>query len=519
MPFPVHIAAIDAGSNAIRLVIARAESPFELHELATERVPVRLGHHAFTRHVLHEETIARAAKAFRQFRDLMDRYRVEAFRAVATSAAREARNRRLLIERIERKSGIRLEVVGGEQEACLVRAAVLSALEGKPAPEIILDLGGGSLEISLMRDGAVQKSVNLPVGTVRLMETLGISGRIGAEQAEAIRRLIHSGVSGALGNRANDSAAVAVACGGNAEALAHIAPAARRRGIDMLDLRQLRQRLPELTGRDVEGRMRTFRVRRDRAEVLGIAAVIFDTLHEALGVRSLLVPGVGVREGVLLELLRSRFAAAAVPEPRDERARALLAGAVWFARRFEYDAAHASHVAGLALSMFDQLRPVHRMDGEMRLVLEIAGLLHDIGRFVNPKSHHRHGEYLVRSGEIPGLRGWRQEMVACLVRYHNHKSEPDLDHKPYAALDREQRRHVRQLASLLRLAEGLEVGHRQGVTRLRATYRGRHVEFEVTARENPQAALIAARRRAALFEREFHAEAVLRKGVAGRQVA
>lgn len=511
MPFPFHIAAIDAGSNAIRLVIARAESPVEIHELATERVPVRLGHNAFTRRRLDERTLERAAKAFRQFRDMMERYRVEAVRAVATSASREARNRGELIRRIERESGIRLEVIGAREEARLVRSAVLARLDGKVAPQIIFDLGGGSLELSLMRGHEVEKSAHLPVGTVRLMETLGIDGQIAPEHVEAIRRAVLGRLHAALSPRVRRTGSLAVACGGNAEALAQLASGTRQQGIDALDLRLLRRRLPEIVGRDVEARMKQFRVRRDRAEVMGIAAVVFDALGEALGLRSMLIPGVGVREGVLLDVVRSRFAAAPETPERDKRSLALLDGVLWFAKRFDFDAKHSRHVAALALSLFDQLRPVHQMDAEMRLLLEAAGLLHDVGRVINTRSHHKHGEYLVRFGTIPGLSGWRQEMLACLVRYHNHKSEPDPEHKPYGALDREQRRQVRLLASLLRLAEGLDVGHRQAVARLRAAYRGTDVEIEVSARGGVPQELSAAQKRAALFEREFRARAAFRR--------
>ena len=106
---------------------------------------------------------------------------------------------------------------------------------------------------------------------------------------------------------------------------------------------------------------------------------------------------------------------------------------VW--RRFGYNEPHAEQVACLALSLFDQLRPLHQMGADLRVALEMGALLHDIGYYVHRKSHHRHGEYLVRNGEIPGLSGWRQDMVASLVRYHNSKSEPAIDHPSYVSLD------------------------------------------------------------------------------------
>jgi exopolyphosphatase/guanosine-5'-triphosphate,3'-diphosphate pyrophosphatase len=520
LPFPIHIAAMDAGSNAIRLVIARAESLTIIHELATERAPVRLGHRAFTRQYIDEDTIERAVKAFRGFRELMDLYRVEAWRAVATSACREARNREELLRRIERKTGIRLEVISGQEEARLVRAAALAACAGRVEPGVILDLGGGSLEVNLMQAGQVRRSVNLPVGTVRLMETLGIDGSITAEQQELIRDVVRHHVHRGLRGLVNGNHAPAVACGGNVEALAQIYPGAAPAGMAVLDLRLLRRRLGEMAGRDVDRRMRRYRIRRDRADVIGIAAVVLDTAGEALGLRSLLVPGVGVREGALRDLVASRFAVPPrVTRVRDERAAGAREGALEFARRYSFDERHAEHVAWLAVSLFDQMRPVHALDGGSRLALELAGLLHDVGRVVNDRGHHRHGEYLIRYGEIPGLSDELRQIVGSLVRYHNHKSEPDPDHRPYGDLPREQRRRVRLLAAILRLAEGLDAGHQQAVNHIRAVYHVGHVEFELSGKGDLAAAAAAAQKRAGLFEREFGAAAMFRRPKEGRRVA
>jgi len=515
---------MDAGSNAIRLVIARAESPTDIHELATERAPVRLGHRAFTRRRLDEDTILRAVKAFRGFRELMDLYRVETWRAVATSACREARNRTELIRRIERKTGIRLEVISGEEEARLVRTAVVSACNGRLDPGIILDLGGGSLEVNLLRGGQLRKSINLPVGTVRLMETLGIDGRISGAQRELVRDVVRHHLGHFLRGVAHVPFGMAAACGGNVEALAQIFRGTPVAGMDTLDLRQLRRRLGEMTGREVAERMRRFRIRRDRADVIAIAALVLDAAAEMLGLRTLVVPGVGVREGVLRSLLSSRFAVeasrkgAARPDPRAAEVRA---GVFWFARRFDFDAPHAGHVAELALALFDQLRPVHGLDAQARLALELGAQLHDVGRIISDRGHHRHGEYLVRYGEIPGLSEEMRQLVGCLVRYHNHKSEPDPDHRPYGDLPRETRRRIRLLSALLRLAEGLDSGHQRAVSEVRALYRIGRVEFELSGKGDLAPAAAAAQKRAGLFEREFGVTALFRRPVRreGRRVA
>jgi exopolyphosphatase / guanosine-5'-triphosphate,3'-diphosphate pyrophosphatase len=516
---PIHLAAIDAGSNALRLVIARATSTDRLTQLETERVAVRLGHQAFTRHQISGETIARAARAFRHFRRVMHHYHVTVYRAVATAAAREARNRQALVDRIRRKSGIALEVISGEHEARLVTNAVQNALGGVISPRLILDLGGGSLELNLLRGGTVERRIALPLGTVRLMETYGLGGAIDEEAAEKLRLHVLALLRSALPSPPNLSGAVAVACGGNAEALAMIAAGPRIKGIPTINLRLLRDRTWQILPLDVLQRMSVFRVRRDRAEVMGIAALVLNTLGNWLSLRSLVVPGVGVREGVLLDLVAAQYSPDWASNDEKNRAELLLAGVRWFARRLDYDGKHAEQVSALALSLFDQLRPLHGMGPDLRLVLELGSLLHDVGHFVSRKAHHRHGDYLVRNAEIPGLRGWRRAMVASLVRYHNSKSEPRVGHKPYMALDSSRRQQLRQLTALLRIAEKLESDHRQGVLRVEVDVDEGAALFRIHTQNGTRLDLAGVARKAAMFEREFQLKAVFKRVQSKSKVA
>jgi exopolyphosphatase / guanosine-5'-triphosphate,3'-diphosphate pyrophosphatase len=508
---PVHLAAIDAGSNAIRLVIARATSHNQLQFLDNERASVRLGHNAFTRRLLDEDTIVRATRAFREFRERLDRHQVTAYRAVATAAAREARNYRHLMERIRRKSGIELEVISSEEEARLVCSAVHWAVGERVQPRLIFDLGGGSLELSFFQRGLLEHRIALPLGTIRLMETYSIRGAIDEDNAHRLRHHVLSLLRSALPSPPKISRACVVACGGNAEALVRIAPGPALGRIPSMNLRLLRDQTWRMIGLDVPGRMRAFHVRQDRAEVMGIAAIIITTLAKWLDVRSMVVPGVGVREGVLLDLVGAQYSCGIPSDEEKDRADKLIAGARWFARRLDYDAEHADQVARLALSLFDQLRPIHEMGPELRLELEIGALLHDVGHFVSRKSHHRHGEYLIRNGEVPGLRGWRREMVAALVRYHNCKSEPQLDHASYAALNGPQRRQVRILTALLRIAEKLESEHSQRVSGVDVQIAGHKAIFLVRAIDGTRLNVAGLERKAYLFENEFQLKAEFRR--------
>jgi len=515
---PLHIAAIDAGSNAVRLVIARASSAARIEILKTERYPLRLGRSVFVKHRFEPKTMKRGVEAFRHFRRLLDRYGVTRYRAVATSATREARNRREFLERIRREARITVDVIGSAEEARLVRSAVYKVLGADLSPRMILDLGGGSLDLDLLQQGEVEHSVGLPLGTVRLMETYDLRGPVSEEDIRRLRAHIVNVLESSLPGQPNLESAVAVACGGNAEALASLAPGPLLRGIPTMNLRVLRERLWEMAGLSVAKRMKTYRVREDRADVMAIAAIVFTTLGRWCGAGRFLVPGVGVREGILHELVREHFARE--PLPHDEAHAALLRAATErFASRLGDDAEHAHQVTRIALSLFDQLRSIHGMGPEMRVVLELGARLHDIGRVVNREGHHKHGEYLVRNADLPELRGWRRAMVACLVRYHNKQSEPDMGHKLYASLEPQQRTNVRALSALLRLAEGLDDDHKQSVVRVDVETHRREAVFRVRTRKASNLPAWGAQRKAGLFEEEFGLRAVFTRSLSVRKVA
>ena len=281
------LGAIDAGSNAIRVVVAelvpggRPGGGLELMRIEAERVPVRLGHQAFTRGELDPKVIDQAVAAFVHFRERFDQHGVSIYRAVATSAVRGASNRDVLLHRLYHEAGIELEVIEGEEEARLVRKAVVNALKaGAQAPRAILDLGGGSLEVNL-RYGASWRGSSLPVGTVRLLETFGLDGAIGDAEAGMVRRytatLMQTIARGATGN------GLAAATGGNAEALAKILGDGNP-VTPSFDLAALEKELPALVGATVEERIERYGIKRDRAEVIAIAGLVIATAARQLGI-------------------------------------------------------------------------------------------------------------------------------------------------------------------------------------------------------------------------------------------
>ena len=502
MSEPVHIAAIDAGSNAVRLSVARAYSALDIEPVHTERYPLRLGESVFVRPHFSEDIFKRGAKAFRHFREVMDEFGVTRYRAVATSATREAQNRKEFVRRVKQKSEILLEVISAGEESRLGREAVLAALGPETPPRCIADLGGGSLEISILRENAVEQGAQLPVGTVRLITTLNLP--------EQVRRYVRALLESKLVPRPNLGESIAVALGGNADTLANVAPGPRQHGLQTMDLVLLRERLPDILERDVRERMKAYAVRRDRADVMGVAAITFLTLGRYLNLRKFALPGVGVREGLLQEIAREAFSRTE-PHRYNGEARQLLVGTRSFARRVGYEQQHAEHVRELSIQLFDQLQAVHHMPAHSRVLLEAGALLHDTGHMISHRGHHKHGEYLALNADIPGLDGRDRAIAAALVRYHNRKSEPGGHHPAYSALEDTDKPVARRLAAILRIAEALDHSHRQRIMKIRTTFQRGAVCLQVYARGDATEDLRDAIRSAELFEKEFHVKIYFRQ--------
>ncbi|MGI9625292.1 MAG: hypothetical protein ACR2QM_00535 [Longimicrobiales bacterium] len=299
--FPLRLGAIDAGSNAIRFAVAEFTDPTTYRIISKMRMPIRLGHLVFTAGELDDDTMEAAAKAFRLFRLGLEQLGAVSHRAVATSATREASNREEFVSRIFDSSGIQLTPISGDKEAQYVHIAVGSRLNLSKGRWILVDLGGGSVEVSLVDDTGILWSQTYPMGTVRMLETLQAS----AGSNETIRdwvgdRLRHLTIPPPEAYPGPTSVA---ATGGNIEAIARLALSyVNPREVSRVDLDRLESVVQLLTDMTVEERAQKLGLRPDRADVILPAALVYQYFAQQAGAQEIVVPAVGVREGVLLEL-------------------------------------------------------------------------------------------------------------------------------------------------------------------------------------------------------------------------
>jgi exopolyphosphatase/guanosine-5'-triphosphate,3'-diphosphate pyrophosphatase len=505
-------ASIDMGSNASRLRIVEADGPQELREVASLRVPVRLGHEVFLTGRLDPRIIDQAVAAVRRFAEAIDDAEVERYRAVVTASARESDDAEALVSRVRRETGIALEAIDGSEEARLVRLAVSRVIDLREKRALLMDLGGGSLEITEVAEGEPVFSTSLEIGTVRLLESFLASGK---RVEPAQERLLVEYLERMLVPLAPDLARrrydLVVGTGGNFEAIAQLAskPGAPR-VIDVGRARELLGRLSRMTPKE---RASAHGLRPDRADVIVPALYAMLAVADHARAREVHAPGVGLKDGILYELVDKHFR---VWDYRGEED-ASASAAVQLGRRYHFDEAHARQVERLAVAIFDGLASLHKLGPTARRYLRLAALLHDVGDFIHFASHHKHTQYLIEHSEITGLSPTERVLVGCVARYHR-RAMPSTRHESYARLDPASRVVVRKLASILRIADALDREHLGKVKDVQVAVSSGVVTLRLRGEGDIALEQWTVARKAALFEATFRRKLVVQLAPAPRAV-
>lgn len=455
--FPLRVACVDMGSNAIRFLAAEFANEHDYVTLQSNRVPIRLGHGVYLSGRLDRGAMDAAVQALAEFRAEMDTLGIRHYRAVATSAVRESRNGDQFVARVADETGIRLEPISGSEEARLVHLAVAETIPLGNRRWLLADLGGGSVEVSLVDQNGTFWSESHTMGSVRLLEELTESGT----DPGRFRRLLEEYISVLRVPSAVAAGQIAgyIATGGNIESLAKLAGSRDEDGVSHLALSDLRSIIERLARMSYHQRVQELGLKEDRADVVLPAALVYAQLADLCGVDEILVPHVGVKEGVLLDLVNQLVSRR---DHEDRQTRDVLVGAATVGRKYLFDEEHARHVADLSLELFDQTRSLHGLGAADRKILQAAALLHDIGQFVSFKGHHKHSHYLISNTELPNFSANEMRLVANVARYHR-KAHPAPEHHLFAEISEADQERVLRLSAILRLADSLDREHVQRI--------------------------------------------------------
>jgi exopolyphosphatase/guanosine-5'-triphosphate,3'-diphosphate pyrophosphatase len=473
-----RFAAIDVGSTSVRCLIAEQGEDGHLTIIDDLKDQPRLARGLSATGMLAATSMDHAAEAIGRMLQMAERRGVAKVALVATSAVRDAANGAEFAERIKRDLGVPLEVIDGETEARLAFLSVREHFAVVRGRAVVMDIGGGSLELVLAASGLVDRAVSLPFGAVRLTEQyLGDPDRM-----EAGIRRIRSAVRQRLRQAvlAKEWAGARLFGSGGTFTNAARILAARERGKvppavhgTAITLGELQRVLEWLEGMSVEERRAVNGLNRERADIIPAGLAVAAEVMEHFATPQLTVSAFGLREGLLLHLARP---GAPAERPAD-RLKALRR----FAERCLTDRRHVEQVLRLAERIYQVLGKHLGCTSEDWPLLEAAALVHDVGQLVSYRGHHKHSFHLIAHAEALPFTPRERLLLALISRYHR-KVPPSKNHPEFAQLTPDERARVRRLAAILRLADGLDRGHVSAVESLRIRLLPGRMLVDVTPR-------------------------------------
>jgi exopolyphosphatase/guanosine-5'-triphosphate,3'-diphosphate pyrophosphatase len=477
----MRIAAIDIGTNSVHMIVVRVRPDLSFEVVDREKAMVRLGAGGLDGRALTPDAMSAALQAVSKFKRIAESHQVDEILAAATSATREARNGGEFLARLERETGIRPRVISGVEEARLIHQAAVYGVDVGGGRAVVVDIGGGSVEITLGAAAALQLARSFKIGTIRLTEHFVRSDPLSERDERKIVRhvlgeidryceqILAAGFDRVIGTSGTILSIGAVA----ATAARGTAPAELRNlHIPVKQLRKVRKQVTEL---DLEHRLAIPGLDPRRADLVVAGAVLLDTILRRLGAEELTLCDLALREGLVLDYVRrNRRQIAQIDSIPDVRRRSTLE----LAERCSYYAEHSNQVVRLALALFDQTRAMHGLTDREREWLEYASLMHDIGGHISFSGHHKHSYYLIKNGDLRGFHPDEIEVMALVARYHR-RGTPKRSHPQYAQLPATLRRTVRTLASILRVAESLDRSHAQPISGLEVHDRGDDVVIQL----------------------------------------
>ena len=493
-----RFAAVDIGSNSIRMMVAEAGAG-ATRILLEERQVTRLGASVFLEGHIAEDALrfvcAQLARMSAQFLE----YQVEAVRAVATSAVRDANNQREFLAETQQALGWPVEIISGEEEARLIHLGVQARWPQPESRSLLIDVGGGSTEFILSDRGEFGPAFSKPLGAVRLAEVFLRHDPPAALELHQMREYIDEKLAGPVQRIvgpfdrivATSATAAALVCAANA------VPRTRREEADRMSATtaQITEMYEQFCRLDLQARQKIAGIGPRRAELIVAGAAVYLRALLAFGMGSLSYSVAGVRDGIIADLLARGQAREKTQLSQEQRATVEE-----MAQRYGVQLPHARQVARMAHSLFVGLQPLHRLPAAYGFLLEAAAFLHDIGHFVSNTGHHKHSQYLVANSDLPGFTAAERNVIAALCRYHR-KAAPTVRHAFFQTIEPGERQAVLALTPLLRLADSFDRGHEQRVEGLTIEVHRDHAAIGLQSRLDTDLELWAAERNADLFAR------------------
>jgi len=450
------LAAVDIGSNSVRLKISRLDS-HHLVEIHEDREVTRLGESVFSSGFLSPEAIALTVKVLRRFHRAVQRAGADTVRVVATSALRDARNSRAFLEWVRSATGWHVEVISGVEEARLIHLGLTSNLRVNSSSVLMIDLGGGSCELTVSNKGHIRETVSLPLGAVRLTNDFLHHDPPRKPELRQLRGLIRREIGRVALRIIKARPRIVIATSGTAEALAiaarslHHIKSQRANAVSRLQMRRIVKMLPRLS---LEQRRKLPGIGVRRAEIIIAGAAVYAELVDRLKLAGFRFSPLGLRDGSLAQMAAEYDHATRSGQQIESERRDSILAAV---EHYRVDLDHATRLRDSVRNLFTQMRSIHRLPPEYKEWITAAAMLCEVGDYVNRTGRHRHTYYIISHSEILGYTPQQRKVIAAIARYLG-KSRPTPEDPPIKPLPPADQKHIAKASLLLRLAWALNLG-------------------------------------------------------------
>ncbi|MDR0997517.1 MAG: HD domain-containing protein [Treponema sp.] len=504
------MAVLEIGSTGIRLLVAEILSCGEWKVMDRAEKPVALGRDVFTSGEVSRESFLECLLVLKNFREFLNGWAIrdEDVYLIGTSALRAARNRDIFEDRVRHETGFRLSVVEGIEENRLMYLAVRFALKQDlplfwRANSMIIEIGGGSTEIMLLRRGKMVAAHSLALGTILIDQ----QSRLGPASGRFQERYLNENIRTTAGflSAELDLAHIRtfVVAGSDAQLVSDLTGSGLNENCRIIDRKSFIGFAERIQHYTVEECVQNLNISYPHAEGLISSIRIYKLFLEQTPAARVVVPLVSIREGFLIDLVPGVDS-----EMEEDFHSQIIASAMNLGRWYHYDEAHGRHVADLCLVFFDSLVREHGMGRLERRMLEIAAILHDIGMYINGFGHQRHGYYIVANSEIFGIHRNELNMIAAVIRYHR-GDPPAPGDTEYTALQREERILVLKMASILRVADALDRGHAQRIKKLNLEWKAQTMLIHTEGVYDLSLEQIGIEQKADLFQDVFGYKVIL----------
>lgn len=498
---PARLAAVDIGTNSIRCIVVEAGDYGSYRVLDDEKETIRLGEGIAGSGAIGTAAMARAEQAAQRISKLVRGLGVKGVEVVATSAVRSASNGPALVARLEAILGTTIRVISGEEEAALAAQSALRNFDMQGQRYGVLDIGGGSLELTTAQGQLIEEHYSLELGAVVLTERFLTSDPVRSSELDRLRRHVRAELKKQLGSE-RPQLPLLVASGGTINAIAQMALHLRREelpsvhGVTVLRS-ELVHLLAMLQRKPLSERLAVAGLPPDRADIIVAGAAAVDALMEFCGCNALLVNARGIREGVILQALQRHGLAG-----RSETARSWRDAVLAFGRNCRIEEQHSLQVARIAVLLFDALAKPCGLKKRERVILETAAILHDCGAWISYESHHKHSYHLIRHADLFGISPRERELAAQVARYHR-KALPKKKHEPFRKLTAQEQQLVCRLGGILRLADGLDRRRCGAVSDLSCNRHGELLQITLLGSDDLTVELFGGAAKKELFEKAF----------------